>query len=265
MEELLKLNAQSYQALNHPIEQISYIQRQFADIYTFENIDVLLGKDERVTESYIRKKLLHQKRGGLCYELNGALYLVLKDLGFDVYLGAATVWSEDGWIIDKTHTILFFYLNDETYVIDSGSGTNLTLRPLKINGDSFTTPAGTFRVRTKKTERGTVIGERFVNGEWTLRYAFSMKHVGWDDLTRIKNLIFQHEESPFNEKLLIARLTDNGTISINNDRFLRRDQDGNETKIPFENNTEMLEVIKRHASLATYEAAKTYVSNVSKK
>src|SRR5690625_4137421 len=103
MKELLQLDETAFTSLTSPYEQISYIQQQFAKRFTFENLDVLLGNEEEVTEAFLKKKILTDARGGLCFELNGALHLVLKELGFDVCLGVATVWGEDGWIIDKTH------------------------------------------------------------------------------------------------------------------------------------------------------------------
>lgn len=262
MKELLQLDETAFTSLTSPYEQISYIQQQFAKRFTFENLDVLLGNEEEVTEAFLKKKILTDVRGGLCFELNGALHLVLKELGFDVYLGVATVWGENGWIIDKTHTINIWEYEGNTYIIDSGSGTNLTLHPLAIDGDSVTTLAGTYRVRTAKTERGEYISERLTKDGWSLRYAFTLDEVGFEDLQRIKDLVMTHPESPFNTHVLVARLTDEGTITINNDRMKETRSDGEVIRHPFANEEEMLAMIKKQASKATYEAASTYVHRI---
>ncbi len=264
MEDLLQLNNMEFKSLTSPIDQISYIQRQFAEHFTFENIDVMLHNDEKITESFLREKILHHKRGGLCYELNGALYLVLRDLELDVYLGVATVWSEGRWMIDRTHTIILFNYNGEMYVIDSGSGTNLTLQQLMIDGDSVTTRAGTFRAHTKDTAKGTVISEVLTKDGWALRYAFDLTEVGWNDLQRIKKLIHTHPESPFNDKILIAGLTDNGTVSITNDRINKKEANGNEYRQLINNKEQLLVVIKHYSSTSTYHAAKQYITMYNK-
>src|SRR5699024_12843592 len=89
--ELKKLG---YFQIDDKVEQIALIQKMFATTYTFENLDVLLKKNQPMNEEFLIDKLLIQKRGGLCYELDGVLYLVLQAIGFDAGLGAATVGSE---------------------------------------------------------------------------------------------------------------------------------------------------------------------------
>lgn len=247
--------------LDNDLKQISVVQQIFGGLFSFENLDVLLQDEHAVTEEFLRKKLLQKNRGGLCYELNGTLHLVLKDLGFDVALAAATVW-EDGWIIDRTHTINLYQKDDRLYLLDSGSGSNLYLCPLELDGEPVTSPAGTFRLRTETTERGSIVSEKLTDKGWVLRYAFYPTEVGWDDLDRIKDLIHHHPESPFNHKLLIAKTLENGTVSITNDR-LRQKLDGKDFTIPFHHTDEMLMKIEQFASSSTYEAAVAYVKGLN--
>lgn len=49
----------------------------------FENLDVLLGRPIDLDDAAIEKKLIHEKRGGYCFEQNTLLLAVLKQLGFD--------------------------------------------------------------------------------------------------------------------------------------------------------------------------------------
>ncbi|HLQ74360.1 MAG TPA: arylamine N-acetyltransferase [Bacillota bacterium] len=261
MEKLLQLDKRAFTDLTNPLDKISYIQHQFAHVFTFENLDLLMKNEEKVTKQFLEQKLLTDVRGGLCFELNGALNIVLRRLGIDVYFGVATVWGEDGWIIDKTHTINIFDYEGNTYIIDSGSGTNLTLHPLAIDGDSVTTLAGTFRVRTESTERGSYIAERLTEDGWTLRYAFTLDEVPFDDLQRIKQLVLTHPESPFNKDVLVAKMTDVGTLSINNERLNEKRENGKQIRHTFSTDEEMLAAIKQHASSATYAVAKQYVNS----
>src|SRR5690625_1756707 len=84
-----------YFQTDRELQQMTLIQRLLAKIYTFENIDVLKKDNQPIDKEFLIEKLLIKKRGGLCYELNGVLYLLLEALGFTVTLGAATVWSGD--------------------------------------------------------------------------------------------------------------------------------------------------------------------------
>src|SRR5699024_2774809 len=178
IRELLddEFKEQDFFEIKNDIEQMSFILKWFARTFPFENIDVISHNEQPITREYLINKMLKNRRGGLCYELNGLLHLVLKAFGFDITLGSATVWSEEDndWIIDKTHTINLYQTNNNLYLLDAGSGSNLAMQPLKLDGNSVTSPVGTFRLRTKKSERGTIISEKQTGDGWVLRYAFDL-------------------------------------------------------------------------------------------
>ncbi len=261
-----EIERMGYYELDNDIDRLTLVQYVFAKLFTFENIDVLTDNKTQIDEQFLIDKLLTQKRGGLCYEINGALYLVLKKLGFNVRLGSATVWSKEGWIIDRTHTVVMLYIHDELYLLDSGSGTNLSIRPLALNGEPVQSPVGIFRLRTENTERGSIVSEKLTEDGWILRYAFYPMPVELsDDLNRIKDMIHDHPESPFNKEVLVARTLEDGTVSINNERLSRKwvNKEGflkREERIEFKNNSGLLEAIKEYASKSTYEAAKSYLN-----
>src|SRR5690554_2922341 len=50
----------------------------------FENLDVFLGKPILLDQDSLYKKIIQNKRGGYCFEMNGLFSIVLKELGFKV-------------------------------------------------------------------------------------------------------------------------------------------------------------------------------------
>lgn len=260
-----ELKELGYFQIDDKLEQIALIQKLFAKTYTFENLDVLLKKDQPMNEAFLIDKLLVQKRGGLCYELNGLLYLVLQAFGFDAILGVGTVWSDQkGWTLNKTHTIVLTYINNKMYLVDSGFGTNLSQRPIQVDGEPVTSRTGTFRLRTRKTKRGSILFEKLTKNGWTQRYAFYPDPVELEDLERVNKIIHEHPESGFNKTPLIAKALDDGTVSITDRRVNRTwiNEKGMEVKderIEFQHMDEMLQEIKRYASASTHKAAKEYM------
>lgn len=255
-----------YFELDNYIDKLTLIQYIFAEQFTFENIDVLTDNKEPITEQFLTDKLLTQKRGGLSYELNGSLYLILKALGYNARLASATVWSKESWIIDRTHTIILFYTHKQLYLLDSGSGTNLSIKPLTLNGEPVQSPAGIFRLRTETTERGSIVSEKLTEKGWVLCYAFYPKPVDlYEDLNRIKDMIHHHPDSPFNKEIIVAKTLEDGTVSINSERLSRKpiNKQGlveREEHTEFRNKTELLQAIKQYASKATYQAAENYLN-----
>ena len=63
---------------------LTEIHRHHARAIPFENLDVLLGRGIRIDPTSVEKKLIHDRRGGYCFEQNGLLRDVLTTLGFRV-------------------------------------------------------------------------------------------------------------------------------------------------------------------------------------
>src|SRR5260221_833573 len=57
----------------------------------FENLDVMLRRPIRLDLASIESKLVHNRRGGYCFEQNLLIAAVLEQLGFSVTLLAARV------------------------------------------------------------------------------------------------------------------------------------------------------------------------------
>lgn len=241
------------------LEQISQVQQWFTRQFEFENLDVLLGNEEPITELFLKEKMLKHGRGGLCYELNGLLYLVLRDLGFPVQLAAATIWVQprNSYALDRTHVINLLEYNGTLYLIDSGFGSNLVMQPVALNGDAATSPAGTFRFRSETTEKGTMVFEQQTEHGWERRYGLYPVVIEWSHLDTVKQQIHHSPESSFNKELLIAKVTEDGTFSINDQRYHRKGKSGEET-VRFKDNRELLEQVKQHASPAVFEAVENY-------
>jgi N-hydroxyarylamine O-acetyltransferase len=62
----------------------------------FENLDIHIGRPILCDEDAFLHKIINQRRGGFCYELNGAFAAILRALGFDVTLLSARVANPDG-------------------------------------------------------------------------------------------------------------------------------------------------------------------------
>ncbi|WP_328669009.1 arylamine N-acetyltransferase family protein [Streptomyces sp. NBC_00328] len=62
----------------------------------FENLSIHLGEEIVLEEERLLDKVVGARRGGFCYELNGAFGALLGALGFDVTLLAARVYGDEG-------------------------------------------------------------------------------------------------------------------------------------------------------------------------
>src|SRR2546427_3680912 len=62
----------------------------------FENLSIHLGEPIALDEDSLFDKIVLRRRGGFCYELNGALGCLITALGFSGSYPAPGVFREDG-------------------------------------------------------------------------------------------------------------------------------------------------------------------------
>jgi len=86
----------------------------------FENLDIHLGIRIRIDEAAILEKIVQRRRGGFCYELNGAFAALLRSLGHEVKLLSARVFMDEGRLGPPfDHMAL---LVDDEWLCDVGFG-----------------------------------------------------------------------------------------------------------------------------------------------
>ncbi|MEU5399058.1 arylamine N-acetyltransferase [Streptomyces sp. NPDC005963] len=115
----------------------------------FENLSVHLGEGIVLEEGALLTKIVRGRRGGFCYEVNGAFAALLRDLGFTVSLLAGRVHNADGrWGIPYDHMALLVEPADGSgrWVVDVGFGEHAH-HPLALDDrEDQLDPAGSFRV-----------------------------------------------------------------------------------------------------------------------
>ncbi|MCQ9185886.1 arylamine N-acetyltransferase [Streptomyces sp. IBSBF 2953] len=114
----------------------------------FENLSVHLGEEIVLEERRLVEKVVEERRGGFCCELNGAFGALLAALGFEVTLLAARVYGEQGRLgIPYDHLALLVRTADAgEWLADVGFGAH-SHYPLQWGRrDEQPDPAGVFRI-----------------------------------------------------------------------------------------------------------------------
>lgn len=112
-------------------DSLRELQERHLSTVPFENISIHIGERITLTEDALFDKIVRRKRGGFCYELNGAFAALLEGLGFTVTLLAVQVFidgDETGPPFD--HLALRVDL-DEPWLVDVGFGRHAR-RPLRL-------------------------------------------------------------------------------------------------------------------------------------
>ncbi|ESU32149.1 hypothetical protein G3A_13515 [Bacillus sp. 17376] len=216
------------------LAKMDEILERTAAAIPFENLCTLSGDLNELNEDNLVDKIIHRNEGGLCYDLNGILYLFLKENGLDVQLIRGSVYVPDLKAFSPTgRTHAAILLNDEgkRYLVDTGFGGNLPLRPVPLDGTDISSPNGDFRVKQHDSEFGDYILEmklKYKDPDWRIGYAFDSREPveNVSDLSEMKKIITEHPQSPFNKKPLLTRVTANGSMVLTETSFTQWTEDG---------------------------------------
>lgn len=114
------------------LETLTAIHRAHLLAITYENLDIHRGLAVTVREEDMLRKLIDERRGGWCYEMNGTLAWALRQIGFDVTLLASTVnRTLNSKQMEGDHLILLVHLEGRPYLADVGFG-NGFLEPIPL-------------------------------------------------------------------------------------------------------------------------------------
>jgi N-hydroxyarylamine O-acetyltransferase len=140
----------------------------------FENLNPLLGLPVPLDREALVGKLVHQRRGGYCYEQNGLFSHVIETIGFDVTpLAARVLWrlTEDA-LTPRTHKLLLVNLPEGQVLADVGFGGAVCTGLLDLVPDMpQATPHERFRLLKVDGEWRQQIE---IDGEWHTTYRFDL-------------------------------------------------------------------------------------------
>ncbi|MFJ8437046.1 arylamine N-acetyltransferase [Kitasatospora sp. NPDC094019] len=112
--------------------ELARLQEAHLDAVPFENLSVHLDEPVVLEPEALLEKLVGRRRGGFCYELNGAFAALLRALGYRVELLAARVFdgAEPGPPFD--HLALRVEADGAARLVDVGFG-RFARRPLRLD------------------------------------------------------------------------------------------------------------------------------------
>lgn len=211
----------------------------------FENLSIHLGEEIVLEPDPLVRKVVERRRGGFCYELNGAFAALLTGLGHDVQLLQARVPSADGVGIPYDHLALRV---DGEYLADVGFGA-FSHYPLRIDerGDQ-PDPAGTLRI--VEIDEGDL--EILLNGEPEYRLELRPRL-----LSDFVASCWWHQTSPkshFTRQVICSKLTGHGRISLSgSETLIRTAPDGTKTTEHLEGTDAVLAAYREHFAIELTE------------
>ncbi|GAB1335556.1 arylamine N-acetyltransferase [Streptomyces sp. E-15] len=220
----------------------------------FENLSVHLGEEITLDGTRLLEKVTEARRGGFCYELNGAFGTLLTALGYRVELLAGRVYDDEGRLgIPYDHLALRVRTVDgDTWLADVGFGAHSHYPLACAERGEQDDPGGVFRVVEAGPDEAGVrggaaadAGDLDVLRDGTPQYRLETRPRVLGDFTAGA---WWHSTSPsshFTRSLVCSRVTgDGGRITLSGRKLKTTGADGTRGTRELETDEEVLTVYR---------------------
>ena len=185
----------------------------------FENLDIHLGKPIILDTRRFYRKIVVDKRGGYCYELNGCFAWLLKKMGFEVSILSAKVAGKNGSFSPEFDHMNLLVRLEENLLVDVGFGDSFT-EPKPIDIEDDTIDHGYFYRIAGKNRVRILYRRANQNSPWHSQYKFSLLPRQLSDFVLRNKYQQTSPHSYFAQQRMISRLTRSGRITLTDSKLI---------------------------------------------
>ncbi len=187
----------------------------------FENLSIHGGQAIVLDEALLYQKVVQQKRGGFCYELNGLFACLLQELGFSVSRVAASAGGASGSFGPGfDHMTLLVHLQQD-WLVDVGFGDSFQ-QPLRLQERGEQGQGRTAYRITQDARNHTVQAITTQGGRSTAHAEYRFTTAA-HTLAAFGPMCHHHQTSPashFTQKRICSIATAEGRVSLSDRRLI---------------------------------------------
>lgn len=200
-------------------EVLRILQRRHLMTVPFENLDIHWDRPIMLDVERFYRKIVIERRGGFCYELNGLFEQLLRAMGFRTRMVSARVFHDDGSIGPEfDHAAIIVTVGEDEYLADVGFG-DFTTEPLRFSlGVEQHDASGVFVIRQFDDVYFEVA--KCVGDGWKSEYLF--QDVGHDlsDFAEMCDFQQHSPNSHFTKGRICSILTAEGRKTLTDTKFI---------------------------------------------
>ncbi|MFB6074248.1 MAG: arylamine N-acetyltransferase [Haloarculaceae archaeon] len=176
------------------------------------------------------EKIVANRRGGFCFELNGLFGWLLSELDYDVQRAAAQVLGDDGDPgVPANHLVSLVTIEDR-YVVDVGLGVPKLRRPLALDGTVVEDAAGiAWRAVDSDRPDADYRIEARREDDWSGRYILDTTPRDRSYFEATCEYYATAPESHFTGDPVVTLATSDGHLKLSPGELVRQGPDGRET------------------------------------
>jgi len=200
------------------LETLRRLHRAHLLTVPFENLDIPVGRKIVCEEDAFLRKIVERRRGGFCYEMNGAFAALLRELGFKITMLSARVPREDGSDGPEFDHLALRVDLDEPWLADVGFG-DLFLDPLRME-TGLEQPQDGRKFRIVEESGSRHVERTEADGTWKRQYSFTLTPRRLDEFAPMCHYHQMSPLSPFTRKRVCTKATLEGRITLSNQKLI---------------------------------------------
>ena len=235
-------------SLDGSVATLAKLQELHLKTVPYENLDILVGRPLSLEMEDLFDKIVHQHRGGYCFELNALFGWLLSELGYPVVHLMARFWRDEPDLPPKRrHHVLRVTAQGKDYLCDVGVGGIIPRAPIElvlgreqVQGDEC------YKLESDPFF-GWMLCERR-HGEWKRLYSFTDEPQLEKDFTMATYWCENAPDSIFRKEAMVSIHTDEGRNTVSGREFKRFTSSGVESFVA-QTEAEYKEALRAHFGL----------------
>lgn len=179
----------------------------------YENYDMIHGIPTSLNKEALFRKIVEERKGGICFELNGSFGFLLAALGYKVTDYAARYLRGETTLPMRRHRVLKVEATDGVWLCDVGIGEVCQREPIAMVEGLEQEQFGEVYKLEMDEFLGWVLWDLH-KGQWRKFYSFTEEPQLQVDFVALNFYCEQHPDSPFNKVEMFAVKTLEGRITL---------------------------------------------------
>ncbi|ALW86466.1 hypothetical protein AUC43_16055 [Hymenobacter sedentarius] len=214
--------------LTHSLDTLVGLHLAQAFSIPFENLDIHLNRPIGLDPASLMQKLVQEKRGGYCYELNGLFRLVLQQLGFRVTCLVGRNLLAGPPLRPRAHQVLLVEVAGQPWLVDLGFGTNGLIEPIPLEaGPEHRQFFDAYRLQAAPQHNFHL--QLHMQGQWQSLYTFTLDEAQPSDYQMMNFYYSQSPDSPFRKQRITTLAAPDFRASLVDTELKIRRPDGSIT------------------------------------
>ncbi|SNC77539.1 N-hydroxyarylamine O-acetyltransferase [Hymenobacter gelipurpurascens] len=215
----------------------------------FENLAIHYQQPILLNEDRLFRKIVGNRRGGFCYELNGLFAQLLQEIGFTVTLISAEVCQSDGTFGPAFDHLALLVELDDVFLVDVGFGDSF-IRPLRLQQRGSQMQGTTAYLIRQEGDTYVLHHKKLAEpgADWKPHYRFTRQARQLADFSPMCHYHQTSPESHFTHKRVCSRATVEGRVTFSDQRLVVT-QGASRTETILESEAEFSQALQAHFSI----------------